>query len=196
MITAVTRTWDVLLICGPSGTGKSSLSYPLAARHGVALTEVDDIVEALKAVTTADMLPALHFWDTHPEAASMTATEIVAQGLEVTQELQPAVEAVIANHLETEMPVVIEGDFLDPKLAHRWPGRVRAVVIVDDEEQIVANYLAREPDQGPQHGRAAVSAEWTRWYAANAGHAPVIEARPWHTLIDRVEAALTNSAGR
>jgi 2-phosphoglycerate kinase len=184
------RTWDVLLICGPSGAGKSSLSYPLALRHEVALTEVDDIVEALKAVTTSAVLPALHFWDTHPEAQQMSAGAIVAQGRDVQRELEPAIIAVIENHLETAMPVIIEGDFLDPSLAARFGSRVRAIVIVDDEVQVVANYLAREPDAGPQHQRAAVSAEWTRWYTANSGAAPIIDARPWDTLISRVEAAL------
>ena len=60
----------------------------------------------------------------------------------------------------------------------RRAAAMRALVIVDDEVQVVANYLAREPDAGPQHQRAAVSAEWTRWYTANSGAAPIIDARP------------------
>jgi 2-phosphoglycerate kinase len=186
------RSWDVLLVCGPSGAGKSSLAYPLAFRSGTAIVEVDDIVEALKAVTTAEMLPAVHFWDTHPDAVHMSPAEIVAQGLEITRELEPAVLAVIENHLETDMPVVIEGDFLDPKIADRFDRRVAAVVIVDDEDQILANYLAREPSAGPQAKRAAVSAEWARWYATGSGRAAIVAARPWDTLIERVAAAVSD----
>jgi 2-phosphoglycerate kinase len=52
--------WKVLLICGPSGVGKTRLSYPLAHRFGVPIVEVDDAVEALLAMTTPEQQPELH----------------------------------------------------------------------------------------------------------------------------------------
>ncbi len=109
---------------------------------------------------------------------------------------EPGVRAVIDNHLDTRMPVVIEGDFLDPALADGFDDRVRAVVIDDDEDQILANYALREPEAGRQAGRAAVSAEWSRWYATNSGQALIIHARPWDTLLARVEAVLDGNAVR
>ena len=39
------RSWDVLIIGGPSGAGKTSTSYPLARRFGIAITEIDDMYE-------------------------------------------------------------------------------------------------------------------------------------------------------
>ena len=108
--------WKVLLIGGPSGTGKSRLSYPLAHRFGVPIVEVDDIVEALPAMTTPEQQPALHHWLTHPEAAELPADEILQLHLAVAEALSPALAAVVANHLMTE-PVIIEGDYLVPAFA-------------------------------------------------------------------------------
>ncbi|WP_344858298.1 hypothetical protein [Planomonospora alba] len=115
--------WKVLLLGGASGTGKSRVSYPLARRYGVALVELDDIVEALQAVTTPEQQPLLHYWNTHPEAAHLPPDEIVRLQIATCEALAPAVEAVVANHLETGTPVVIEGDYLLPSLAAELAGR-------------------------------------------------------------------------
>jgi len=58
------RDWTVTVVCGASGVGKSSVAIPLAARYGVPLGETDDIVTALKTITSPDDQPALHYWDT------------------------------------------------------------------------------------------------------------------------------------
>ena len=162
------RTWDVLLVCGASGVGKSSLSYPLAARHGVTVLEVDDLVCAVQAVTTSETMPAVHFWDTHPDPTSLSAAQVFEQGLALLGEIGPAVEAVIGNHLETGVPVVVDGDFIAPSLAtagtfagHQNDGRVKAVLLTEDEEQVVANYL------GPGAGTG-------RTDAAGGGELPVV----------------------
>ena len=159
------RGWDVLLVGGPSGAGKSSLAYPLAHELGVPVLEIDDIVCALQAVTTPEQQPELFYWQTHPEALAAPADEIMRQGIALTAALEPALAAVVGNHLETDMPVVIEGDFLRPSFAvQSWyadqpaGARVRGIfVLEDDPSQIVANYAAREPDAGDQKARAEVS---------------------------------------
>jgi 2-phosphoglycerate kinase len=45
--TCVTRPWQVLLIGGASGAGKTSVSYRLANHFNVGITEVDDFHEIL-----------------------------------------------------------------------------------------------------------------------------------------------------
>jgi 2-phosphoglycerate kinase len=40
--TTPARSWQVLLLGGASGTGKTSVSYRLARYFDIALTEVDD----------------------------------------------------------------------------------------------------------------------------------------------------------
>src|SRR5436190_19804951 len=63
------RDWQVLLLGGASGVGKTSVSYRLAQHYGVGLTEVDDFQVVLEAMTSPDQYPELHFWRTHYDEA-------------------------------------------------------------------------------------------------------------------------------
>jgi 2-phosphoglycerate kinase len=197
------RPWDVLLVGGPSGAGKSSLAYPLAREQGLPVLEIDDIICALQAMTTPEQQPELFYWQTHPGALAAPADEIMRQGIALTAAVEPALAAVVGNHLETNMPVVIEGDFLRPSFAvqSRYADqsagtRVRGIFVMEDDPgQIVANYAAREPDAGDQKVRAEVSVAWSRWLAAEAQRhgVPAIASRPWTDLIARAYAALGGS---
>jgi hypothetical protein len=46
--------------------GKTSVSYRLAHRYGVGITEIDDFQVILERLTTPDQQPAMHFWRTNP----------------------------------------------------------------------------------------------------------------------------------
>ena len=109
----------VWMIGGASGSGKSRVAYRLATSLGVPIVEVDDIFEALVAMSLPEQQPVLHFWRTHPEAERMAPAAIVELQVAVADAVLPALEAVVANHLETDMPVVIEGDYLVPAFAAR-----------------------------------------------------------------------------
>src|SRR6266571_4324069 len=122
------------------------------------------------------------------------------QGLEVALAMTPALEAVIADHLETKVPIVLEGDFIAPMLAAQpsfggQPNadRVRAVFLYEpDEAQILDNFSQREPDSGIQAKRARVSwlqGQWLQQECARLGIA-ALPARPWETLFERVHEAL------
>jgi len=189
--------WTVTLVCGASGVGKSRLARPLAARYGVPLGEADDVVTAMKALTTAEQFPALHYWDTHPEAGAWAPEKIVELHREVAEALRPGFEAVIADHVEYAAPVVLEGDYLDPSLAAGFDGEVRAVVLAElNEDRIVANYAQREPEWPEQRHRARVSVLLSALLAerAHAAGMPVVSARPWHGGLDRVDRALRSWA--
>ena len=60
----IERSWSVLLLGGPSGVGKTSVSYALARRFGVGLSEIDDLYIVAKQMTTPAQQPVLHRWDT------------------------------------------------------------------------------------------------------------------------------------
>jgi 2-phosphoglycerate kinase len=194
------RDWTVLLIGGASGTGKTRLSYPLARRFRVPIVEVDDIVEALQVMTTPDQQPALHHWATHPEAAGLPPEGILRIHLAVAEALAPALAAVVANHLQTDTPVIIEGDYLTPAFVanarfreDRADGRVAAVFLHEpDEDQLVANFAGREAGEGVQRRRARVSVLYGEWLVAEATRSdvPTISARPWSSLRRRVLATL------
>ena len=181
----------VVLLGGASGVGKTQLSYRLAGHLGAALVEVDDLVVAAQALTDPTTHPVLHQWLQH-DSAAMSTDEVVDGQIRFAQAMQPALAAVVANHLETNTPVVIEGDYLVPT-ADRRPGVRAALVVEDDLDQLVANYRLREPAHGEQRGRALAGLGYGRWLTAQARAAgvPVVPARPWPTAFERLLAALS-----
>lgn len=188
------------LLGGASGTGKTAISYPLARRYGTPIVEVDDLVEAVLRMTTPDQQPQLHFWRTHPDTAFLPVAEIVRLQIAFAQALWPALDAVIGNHLETGTPVLMEGDYLLPALAVQdsfagipAAGRVKAAFLHEPEvDQLVGNYIGREPAAGEQRTRAEVSRAYGEWLAGQAaGYGlPVVAARPWETVQDRLADTL------
>jgi 2-phosphoglycerate kinase len=194
------RSWEVLLIGGASGTGKTSVAFRLAHHFAVGITAIDDFQVILERMTTPEQQPVLHFWRTHPDPGLLTAEEIVRQGLEVALAMIPALEAVIADHLDTKVPLVLEGDFIAPTLAAQPSfdgqpnaGRVRALFLYEpDERQILDNLLQREPETGIQSKRARVSwlqGQWLHGEFERLG-IPALSARPWGTLFTRVIEAM------
>jgi 2-phosphoglycerate kinase len=192
------RPWEVVLLGGASGAGKTSLSYRLARHWGVALTEVDDWQIVLECLTTPEQQPVLHFWRTHPAPHTVPPATIVAHLIALGTMFLPALAAVIVNHVETHTPLVLEGDFILPAvLAHPTvaslydAGQVRAVFVHEPEEaQFLRNFLHREPEAGPQSLRAQVSWQYGQWLKQEAerSHMPVLLARPWATAFDRLLA--------
>lgn len=187
---------EIIAIAGPSGVGKSGASYPLARHLGIPIVEVDDLFHAVEALTTPAQQPLIHFWQTHPEAAGLPAEEILAQHIEVCRALSPAIAAVIDNHIRTRMPIVLEGDYILPELAAEYPNQVKAVFLYEeDPDQIVRNFLNREPAQGEQHKRAQVSALFGTWLRAECKRLDLVAlpSRPWDTTVERIIASIGRS---
>jgi 2-phosphoglycerate kinase len=193
------RPWEVLLIGGASGVGKTSVSYRLARHFGVGITEVDDFQVILERMTDPETYPELHLWRRDPQAfLSMHEDEQLAFMIRYGTVMVEALEYVIGNHLEGGPPIVLEGDFLLPEVAVKdayadqpADGRVRAIVIVEPEEaQIARNYLAREGEDQP--GRARLSWRYSEWLREEAGRlgVPAVPARPWGTVFERSLAAI------
>ena len=186
-------SWIVTLVCGASGVGKSSIAVPLSRRYGVPVAEADDIVTALKALTTPEQMPLLHLWDDRPDAHDWTPAGIAEHTIAVAQELRRGFEAVIADHVASATPVVMEGDYLLPDLGVGFGEAVRAVVVSEpDEDRIVMNYRSREPGVAEQRLRARVSALLDAELSIRAARVgvPVVAAWPWTDSLDRVDAAL------
>lgn len=193
------QSWDILLIGGASGTGKSRLSYPLAMASGATVTEIDDLHAVAQRMTTPDQQPVLHFWDTDPHSHELSAREIVELHCAACDALEPAIEAVVSNHVDEGRPVVLEGDYLLPAAARRMidkyatQARIRALFLYeDDERQLVKNFRDREPDEAEQVGRALVSSLLNQRIQSGCERSGVlsIPARPWDTVVERVTRAL------
>jgi 2-phosphoglycerate kinase len=197
------RSWDVLLIGGASGVGKSSISYRLAHSYNVGITEVDDFQVILERMTTPEQYPVLHFWRTHSdETRQMDGDQQLAIMINYSQVMSVALEHVIANHLESQTPIVFEGDYIPPSLAvlpvyGKIPaqGRVRALIVVEeDEQQILRNYCEREG--GMQAERAHISWLHSKWLQEEATRlgVPTLAARPWETVFERAQQLIESFA--
>ncbi|WP_280677651.1 AAA family ATPase [Kitasatospora sp. MAA19] len=192
--------WDVLLLGGASGIGKSRAAAHLARCSGAFVVEFDDVVAALHAATTAEGHPGLHHFDALPDPDALPADRVLELQIATARALEPALLGVVRNRLTVDVPAIVEGDYLTPAAAARIAAeaagrgrRVRAVFLHEgDPARISANYGRREPDCGPQERRATVSARYSTWLAdqARTHHLPVLDCRPYPTLADRLHHTL------
>jgi 2-phosphoglycerate kinase len=193
------RDWQVLVLGGASGVGKTMVSYRLAHHFACGLTEMDDFHIVLKRMTTPEQQPALHFFRLHAaEVLRMDDEQMLAHILDTSKAMSGAMELVVGNHLASSAPLVLEGDFLLPSLAGRpaydgipADGQVRAVFLYEeDEQQILRNYRAREGTDQPHRARVSwYHSEWLRREAERLG-LPAVPARPWDTVLERIIAVL------
>ena len=189
------RNWDVLIIGGASGSGKTSISLPLARYYGIDLVRVDDFQVLLKALTTYETLPDLHFEITHPGFREYRADESLNLIINIGRSLIPGLTAVVNDHIIENIPMILEGDFILPEFAASFTNpRVKSVFVHEpSKEQILQNYFAREGELQPN--RANGSYVYGNWLCekCNELDLTVINPRPWDTAIDRVIGKLNKA---
>jgi 2-phosphoglycerate kinase len=210
-MTHTAPAWTTLLIGGPSGAGKTTIGRTLSRQLGIDFMMVDDLRLAFQHShvsfpSSRDTAPLYMFWDISLEHMWSRRPEDLSQGLiALGQAMTPAIEVVVMNHVDQRIPIVIEGDNIVPALLARpqvrtraTGGRVAGVFLVEpDEEAFLENILARGGwsalDEAPAWMPTQVRTKWLygRWLAAEATRygIPVIEARPWQTLADRLLSA-------
>ena len=180
------RNWTVLFIFGASGTGKSSAAYELARFYGVNVMEVDDVHQAVKTVTTRTLYPAIHYWERGINWMDIGVDSNVNWLIDVSKEMTPALKAIADRHLEDDLPVIMEGDFICPDLAFDTPKVKMLHIHEPDKNQILQNFLSREGGELQQY-RVDISIAYGDWLLGKCTEMgiPVIESRPWDTLLDR-----------
>lgn len=205
------REWAVLLIGGSSGTGKTLLAKQSGLRLGISWFQVDDLRLALQRsrVILPEHTEALYFFDETPHVWELPAERLRDALIAVGQVMAPALEVMIENHVDTAAPVIIEGDAILPSLLARPSvqdraanGNVRAVFLVEPEEDaIFANMVARNrriAARTETELRTEARAKWLfgRWLADDAAryNLPVVEPRPWLTLLERVMMVMNTSS--
>jgi 2-phosphoglycerate kinase len=203
--------WTVLLIAGPSGVGKSSVAPLIAVRYGVAWLMVDDLRLALQRsrVTLPERTNALYCFETAPDVRQLPPERRRDAAIAVGEVLSPAIEVVVENHVDQAIPIVIEGDAIQPALLDRPPvqtragdGRIHAVFLVEpDAEAFLSNIRSRRSRiAGWTDYEVALYARgmwlYGQWLAREAHRfgVPVITPRPWATLVDRIIAAIAPAA--
>jgi len=182
------RNWTVLLVGGASGTGKSCFAKAIARHYAISVLEIDDIGQSLKAMTTKDTLPALHYFSTGVDWRDIGVSENVNWLIRVSKEMIPALTAIIKRHIEDDVPIIMEGDFLYPDLAASFSGsEVKSLFIIErDKNQILQNLINREGGS-PQHYRADISIAYGKWLSEECKKRGlnVIESRPWNNALSR-----------
>jgi 2-phosphoglycerate kinase len=202
MIQKYYNNWDVLLIGGISGSGKTTIARQLGLRLGLPWLQVDDLRLAFQwsQVTLPQRTKDLYFflgshvWQLAPEHL---CTSLIAIG----EVLSPAIEIVVENHLDTETPTIIEGDAILPSLLirpalqkHMHNKRIRVVFLIESkEENIFTNIQERgrgTAERTEKELRTEARAKWLygQWLALEAQRLqlPLLEVRPWNSLSDRI----------
>lgn len=185
--------WNVLLVGGSSGIGKTRLTKALAKAYKAKRIEADDICCAVKAMTSADSYPAIHYWFGDIDWRNIGVHDNVEWLCKVSKELSNGLKAIVDSHIEEESPIIIEGDFISVEFAASFDNpNVKTIYVYEpDETQIVNNYLRREGGK-PQQFRASISAEYGKKLKIDCYKYGInmVESRPWNTLIDRVNKCI------
>lgn len=196
--------WDILLIGGHSTSGKSTVARQLGRRFDVPVNQVDDYRIALQRATRPGQIAGLHFFSQEPELIFANPMPTVVEGLiRIGQIMSHALEDVIAHHVLTRTPIILEGDGITPalttvKVIDGLPvaGRIKSVFIIESNEAAFAQtYRERWPDSEPSPHTAHwcqlawCYGQWLGNEAARVG-APIVEAKPWTTLEARMIAVI------
>jgi len=186
------RNWDILIIGGASGSGKTSISRPLSQLYGVDLVRVDDFQYLLEAIISPEMIPTLHYWKIEPNWRNESVEWVVERLKGVSQAWTPGLRAVIKNRLEESIPMILEGDFILPELSVPFDNpRIKTIFVHEpSREQILQNYFSREGEH--QAHRADISHVFGNWLKENCKkhNIPVVESRPWDNLMERVASEI------
>ncbi|GHO83708.1 hypothetical protein KSZ_17140 [Dictyobacter formicarum] len=195
----------MLLIGGASGSGKTMAARQAGLRLGLPWLQVDDLRLAFQhsqvvlpdPQATRDLYffaETTHVWR---QAAETLRDGLIAS----SRTLLPALEIVVANHIDTDAPLIIEGDNILPELVERpllqpyvAHGQLQMVFLQEtDADRLRANIEARARGTAqfsPQELQTEARAKWlySQWLTADATrlHLPVLEARPWETLAERI----------
>lgn len=198
--------WNILLIAGSSGTGKTRTAKALAYQLGIECAQLDDFRLLAENISSPSQQPALHVLNDAQLADQLSPEMMCEKLIDVACVMSRAIEPVIAHHIATQQPLIIEGDGLLPDLGiqqhyfnlYVLPKQVRLVLLHEtDEQTILRNILGRKRgiDHRPQEmQRKQARAAWLfgEWLRQKAMHhnLPIIKPTPWQTLIDRVLQSL------
>lgn len=198
------REWIVLLLGGHSGTGKTTVSNTLAQKFTTSLSQVDDFRLVLQRVTNRKSEPHLHSFLTWDAVADRSPEELRDRLIEIGRRMSYALEIVIAHHVDTGIPLILEGDGILPTLATQSQfaglnGAVQTVFIIEpDEKRLLeatrtrhrGNFSALPSKQ--QQRQVRVSRLYGQWlqHEAERHGIPVVVPQPWDTLAERIVSTL------
>ena len=183
------KNWIVLFIGGASGTGKSTLAYQIAKHYSINVMEIDDIHQIIKAITTKENYPAIHYWETGINWKDIGVNENLEWLKNVSKEMFIGIKAIVDRHIEDNVPIILEGDFINPEIISSLDNsKIKTIFINEmDIDQLLKNYFDREGGE-LQNYRADISVKYNEWLINSCKKLGIkyFESRPWNTLLKRV----------
>jgi len=128
----------IILVGGAPLSGKTSLSKAIARRLEMAHISTDDISTAIRAITSAESHPALHYLDVdgcfRDYYPSRTPERLMEDAMAFHRAAWPAIEAVARAHADWDRPALIEGWGILPEfVAGIGLENTKAVFLIPEE---------------------------------------------------------------
>lgn len=95
--------------------GKTTAAAAIAVRHGASVVLVDVIWMALKAATTPQSHPELHYFDPSSEELALAPESLCERHIASARAISLAMDPVIEYLLREGRPVVLEGAWITPR---------------------------------------------------------------------------------
>jgi 2-phosphoglycerate kinase len=195
-------TPTVVLLGGNSGSGKSMAGEALARAMGFQLASVDDFRLLLQRVATADHLVPVHRF--FADIDHLGAEEMTSRYQAVAAVVSSALEIVVANHISTGAPIVLEGDTLLPAMVAKQQfvgapaeGVRAAFLIENDGFELRRRIRARarggtEPSNERSERDARFSLAYGAWLEKECHRlaVPVVRPEPFATVVERLRDAI------
>jgi len=106
----------------------------------------------------------------------------------VSNEMFEFLKEIVERHVDENVPVIIEGDFIIPELVKTLLNtKVKSLFVLEgDKEQIINNFLSREGGD-KQTFRADICVSYNNWIqkVCEELRMDTIESRPWINALDR-----------
>jgi 2-phosphoglycerate kinase len=198
----VQRDWQVLLIGGATGSGKTRLSLELGKHFDVRVLEGDVLRWVIESAVPPGSDPDLHVFR-EPGIWDLPWQQSLERSLRISARLCKINEVVLARQHFVNGPLILEGFWVLPEFATQarfdgveMAGEVRSLFLYEqDVDALKERLYRRDGERGlpsDQPSRLAMFYEHGLLIKQRAEELglPVLQSRPFETLFDRALAVL------